>query len=76
MRDSFLLKEKTWVRGIFRGFSLSFVHEDVTEVHSHLSLAVLGQREVDCRKIVVMLTRGEQMERFDVLSLDKLMSGN
>lgn len=52
------------------------MHEDVTEVHSHLSLAVLGQREVDCRKIVVMLTRGEQMERFDVLSLDKLMSGN
>lgn len=51
------------------------MNEDVTEVRSHLSLAVLGQREVNCSKIVVMLMRCEQMERFDVLSVDKPMSG-
>lgn len=51
------------------------MNEDVTEVHSHLSLAVLGHGEVDCSKIVVMLTRCEQMKRFDVLSVDELMSG-
>lgn len=54
------------------------MNEDATEVHCILSLAVLGQREVDCSKIavrLVVLTKCEQMERFDVLPVDKLMSG-
>lgn len=75
IESSFYLRRRHEVGVYVEFFLLSVVNEDVTEVHSHLSLAVLGQTEVNCSKIVVTLASCEQMERFHALSVDKLMSG-
>lgn len=56
--------------GFYKRFSIIVTNEDVTERFTAIFTTCSGSREVDCNKIAVTLTRCEQVENFDILSLD------